>query len=476
MAGWNAINDNILYSLSVHSDTLAKLQEQVSTGSKVNRASDDPDSYLQITQAQKQTNTYSSYMENIDEISSDLNLSDSMLEQVSSAITRASTLVTQGANSTYSDADRESMADEINSLLEECVSLANTKNVGKYLFGGSNTTSQPYVTQTSDGEITAVTYQGSSSSLPAPVADGMTYSGSLVGDSIFRSSDRQEPVFFGATGAQAGSGSSSLCGTALLSVTHNTTTYDGTSGIAAGTRSAAGDTIVGDHSISIDAANKTVTLDDGSAVSFTGSETNLEVQTASGDIVYLDMTGWDGTGGTVALSATADISLDGGLTKTTVSDFTADNDNLAVTDSISGGTLYVNASGIKRTGDDVVTVPGTNDVFSALILARDTLSNTNNLSEEDYNDMLDQSLAALTEASEKVASSLAVVGGQVGAMEDLKNSLDTANTAMSDQLDSLQSADVTEITVELTSTQNLYQLTLSVAAKLLETSLLNYLS
>jgi flagellin-like hook-associated protein FlgL len=60
-------------------------------------------------------------------------------------------------------------------------------------------------------------------------------------------------------------------------------------------------------------------------------------------------------------------------------------------------------------------------------------------------------------------------------MTTLQSSLTNMQNNNQTQTSGLQSADITELTVELAKVQNNYQLTLSAAAKVLSMSLLDYL-
>jgi flagellar basal body-associated protein FliL len=70
------------------------------------------------------------------------------------------------------------------------------------------------------------------------------------------------------------------------------TAPDGASGVAPGRSSHLG-TFRGEyeqHVLQVDAPHKTVQLDDGPVMSFEGTETDLELQTAGGLVLYLDVT------------------------------------------------------------------------------------------------------------------------------------------------------------------------------------------
>jgi flagellar hook-associated protein 3 FlgL len=184
-----------------------------------------------------------------------------------STLAEVKSLLTQVSSGVYDQESRERTADSINDTLEQMVLLVNTDRNGQYLFGGSDTDSAPYVVQRTDGEITSVTYQGSSDSRNFEVAPGVQASAFYVGDDIFYSDNRSDPVFAGETGATAGTGTSNVTGDVWLTVTGSTGNYD----------------------LSIDDGLTTFNTD--------GTDTNLAVtDSRTGKVLYIDTTGINSTG------------------------------------------------------------------------------------------------------------------------------------------------------------------------------------
>ncbi len=474
MGTWSAIYNNSVWSMNSHLSVIARLQEQIASGSRVIRTSDDPSDAGRILGLRSQTSALDTYTKNLDNIISAMDMSYASIESFTNTLSRVKALVTQVVSGTsVSSTNFTSVAAEIDTLLNEVVSLSNTRYLNQYLFGGSDTAAEPYAVTKVDGQITSVTYQGSRYEMPVPVASGIKYSGQLVGDAIFRSNDRQQPVFLGNTGASSDTGTSSVQGDVWLNVTHGVTTYGGTSGIAAGASSATGDTILGDgHTITIDDVAKTIKLDSGQAVTYTGTETDLVVTNAYGDRVYVDVTGvTSGFQGTLSISASGNLSIDGGASTTAIT-FAA---NQAVTDSETGRVLYVNTSSITRTGLEAVRVPGTYDVFNTLITIRDTLQNDRGMSEESQLAVLEKSLDSLDEVMNRVTCSITTLGSRLSGLDSLKERLETLRDSVDDQTALLESADITEVTASLAMAQTLYEMSLQVTSKILSMSLLDFI-
>jgi len=264
----NNIYNNVGFALAQHSEALYRLQEQASTGSRINRPSDDPSDAYQILTLNSEKGSLENYINTLADMSGTLNAGSSTLQQMSSLISQATVNVTQITSGTYDQQGRDRVAGTINDLLEQLVQLANTKYNGQYLFGGSDTATAPYAVERTDGKITAVTYQGSAESRSVNVAPGVSSDSFSVGDELFRSDKRAEPVFIGDTGAAAGTGTSSVTGDVWLTVT-----FDGT-----------------EYQLSIDDG---ATFTPASA----GPGTNLPVKDSrTGKVLYVNTTGINGTG------------------------------------------------------------------------------------------------------------------------------------------------------------------------------------
>lgn len=389
----SSIYDNISLALYLQSKAIARLQEQASTGSRINRASDDPSAAYQILGFNSQQRSLENYIENLSEMGGTLEITSTIIQDMISQIAETRTRLTQIASGTYGEVGRQRIAEGINDILEQVVSLANTKYVNQYLFGGSNTVSAPYIVQRTNGEITSVVYQGGTESRNVEVAPGLKSSAFHVGDEIFRSSSRGTPIFMGNTGAKSGTGTSSVTGDVWLTVIH-------------------------------DGSNYKLSIDDGA--------------------IYVTVPA-------------------GGDT------------NQAITDSRTGRVLYVDSTEIKSTGVELVRVPGTYDVFNTLISIRDILKNERGLSDAQLQELLSNSLESLEEINSLLVQTEVSVGSKTGFLENLKDTLKNLKYNTEDEATRLQQADIAQVAIDLSRSEILYQMSLSVAGKLMSISLLDFI-
>ena len=478
MGSWGTIYNNTRIALARHSRMMAEIQEQIASGARVNRASDDPPDALRIMRLRAQAESLADHAKNLDDVSRTLEFAHDILSDVSNCLQIAQQKLEQGASGTCQQATRVVLGEEINSQLDQIVFQINTSNLGRFVFSGAKTDTQPYTVEQDGQYITSVEYQGSQDALMVPVAPGVDVAAATVGDEVFRSDSRETPQFFGNTGAKPGAGTPNVRGDILLDITHKETTIvadPGGSGLAVSADPDDTDTILGRHDLIVDVPNMTIRFTDGPAVAFDGTETSLEVMNDAGDVVYVDVTGLDWTllnPVTVTVQADGYLCIDDAVPPVELTDFT--DDNVAVFDA-NGRVLYVDATEIKRTGLEAVRVPGTYDVFGALMHARDLLLNRHELSGTRQREMAERAIDSLKEVHAGVAKALATLGARLEALEALDQTLSNIQATASDQAGELENADIVELASDLAQSQTLYQMTLAAAAKLLTMSLLDYI-
>jgi len=469
--GWAAIHNNTSIALNNHMAKLTDLQAQAASGKSLLRASANPPRAYRILSLRSTGNSMEAYGNNLAGVDMSLSQASTILQKISDALTRVNVLLEQAASETYSAANRESMAIEIDSVLEEVTSMANHRHMDKYLFGGTDIAQSPYEVTRTNGLITAVEYRGSQSDMQVPVAPGVKQPGLMVGDRFFRNNERLAPVFLGNTGATTGTGTSSVRGDQWLEVRHTTTVVNAPDqGLAAGASSPLNDTFIGTGTINIDEPAGTIRFGSGQTVATGSADTKLT--NANGDVVYLDSSSiTPGFVGAVTITSNGTLSVNGG-TDTVAIDF---SNNQAVTDSTTGRILYVNSGNITRVGDEPLRVPGTYDMFGMLMATRDALSNTRGVSPTLQNDMLTNMLNSLEEVRSGISQQMTSVGSRIVALDNLKESMDNIAFNAKTEASGLQDADIVQIATDIAQTQTLYEMTLASAAKLLNMSLLDYI-
>lgn len=161
--------------------------QEVSTGKKLNVPADDPAGMALLVQNKAQQADCDQYTQNIATLQSSMQTADSALNNVITQLNRAVTLGVEGANGTFSDADRNAIAAEVSDIKSQVLSLANTTFNGSYLFGGTATNQKPFVVDAS--AVSGVTYAGNSNTYHVPIGEGLDVAANVPGDSLFLSSN-----------------------------------------------------------------------------------------------------------------------------------------------------------------------------------------------------------------------------------------------------------------------------------------------
>jgi len=156
---------------------------QLSTGRRVNQPSDDPAAEAQLIENKAESAQADSFQQCLSSINGQFQTADSTLSSIETQLQRAITLGTQAANQgTLSDNDRLAIANELQGIQNQLVSLANTSYQGVFLFSGTVQT-QPFVVDAS--VPSGVRYAGNTGLNRVTVGAGYQLQVNLPGSQLF---------------------------------------------------------------------------------------------------------------------------------------------------------------------------------------------------------------------------------------------------------------------------------------------------
>ncbi|MED3624004.1 flagellar hook-associated protein FlgL [Neobacillus thermocopriae] len=138
------LNQNILFNLQRSNSAMAKYQEQLSTGKKITKPSDDPVVAVRSMYFRSSLNEIDQFKRNAEDGLSWMISTDEALDEVISVLHRVRELTVQGLNGTNGENERKAIAEEINQLKEHLGEIANTQMAGRYLFAGTDVKNPPY--------------------------------------------------------------------------------------------------------------------------------------------------------------------------------------------------------------------------------------------------------------------------------------------------------------------------------------------
>jgi flagellar hook-associated protein 3 FlgL len=174
------IANNVLKNLSSNLTRLEKLQNQLSSGKKIIKPSDDPVSTSRLIELKSTLNANKQYSRNIDFLKTELNVADKALQDISSTLTRVKELAVRGANETLSEENRNAIAEEVDQLIDHLIQIGNTNVSGRYIFGGYKTSEAPL-----EKSGNAVLYKGDGNLRSVEVSNNVLINASPTGKSLF---------------------------------------------------------------------------------------------------------------------------------------------------------------------------------------------------------------------------------------------------------------------------------------------------
>ena len=118
--------------------------------------------------------------------------------------------------------ERAFLAEELDVILTQMVSLANTEDESGYLFAGTATETEPFTLDASKSSGT-VTYHGSSDSSFLRISGDVERETLIAGDEIFQTIIREPTIILGDTGLRSGLGTDTAVGNGKLTVAHTNT-------------------------------------------------------------------------------------------------------------------------------------------------------------------------------------------------------------------------------------------------------------
>ena len=184
----NAYNTS-LDSLMDRQVRLSTTQEQLTTGKRVNRASDDPSAMGRAERALASEARSTANQRAVDASSNAMSLTETALADSGNLLQTAREALVAAGNATYTDAERSGLADQLAGLRMQLFSVSNrTDGAGTFLFGGQGSNQPPFldaaggvqfkgtsgvVQAASGGEILPLTMDGESTWMQARTGNGV---------------------------------------------------------------------------------------------------------------------------------------------------------------------------------------------------------------------------------------------------------------------------------------------------------------
>lgn len=517
----NIIAQNFLNRTRTALSRMARAQEQIASGRRLLRPSDDPRALAKSLALRGDLRRVEAFNDNASSATAFMSVTETSLQEVSDLLSRSKELLIAAQNATSDGSAAESQALELRSIVESLMLVANRDVGGRYLFAGRETKTPPY--RTIGGSIV---YVGDSEGIFEQLGNGLRVGINVTGPQAFQTL------------------ASKIRGTVDLDPAVSTTTglqdlFDGSGTTPSTIRITDGNGVSADLSLGssenlgqvINAINNA-----GTAIvaTISADQKSLELQDTSGGASFQvqDILGGrfaqtlgiatTSTSGTIrgfdlrpAVSENTPMALVLGATgispgawtlrtesagvvrlaqidptqANTVGDLmklintarTPNGESLGIRASIEGRSLVISAVHPQTTIAIEDSVAGGSaaalgisgvglafDVFALLERAADSVEARDNTA-------MDNAIRDITEAVERTAGARGTYGARARQILALALNLTDQKVDLTIRLADVEDVDLASAVIELTKAQTVYNASLTTGTRMLELSLFNYI-
>lgn len=178
------VRNSTLENLQNNLGRMSNLQAQMSSGQKINLASDDPAATADVLRLQGEQRVLDQYARNADDGEAWLTTVDSALQSSLASVRKARQLTINGGDGALGDTSRLALAQEIEGIRDALLSQANTTYLGRPVFAG--TSAGPAFSDATGGYA----YNGvAAGSVDRTVASGTTIRVDSTGSAVYGAGD-----------------------------------------------------------------------------------------------------------------------------------------------------------------------------------------------------------------------------------------------------------------------------------------------
>jgi len=459
--------------LNFNFNRLAVSQEHIATGKRILRPSDDVLGTAKSLSTRKQMGQLNQFLKSIETGKPNLEASTAALQDVSNVLSEARAIMTQGMNGTLNDADRRSLGEQLDLLVDRLVEVGNSQLGERYVFGGTATDEPPFGYETVGGQRRVV-YRGDDGVQRVSIGAGTQVGVNMPGSEIFDLFEYAGAKLSGLTGVQLGTSANQGTGYEELVFRHDGTIGAPGAGITLA-NGGADDTILQDHVLTVDGAAGTVTLDGGTVFHLPQAGdadfTDFVVKNADGAEVHLDFSGYGGGNTTATLTGSGSVALDG----TNYVPLTFTETNLQLLDDETGAVVHIDTTNVNRSGGELVSFGGAVSVFDALQGAANDLKNSPNLDASDFSARMSDRMDELLRNQDNSLRALGTLGARTERLNTSASRLQAMDLNLQGVLSLIEDTDLSKVALELSRAEQTLQLAQMTGSRLIQTSLLNFL-
>jgi flagellar hook-associated protein 3 FlgL len=484
------VSENMKFNTMVNNlfrvqDSYNEVMEKMATQKNINRPSDDPIGMSRVLSLRKSKASVEQYSRNINSGNSWLEITESKLYSADELLIRAKEIAIAQSTATASAETRSISAVAVEQIIDEMLSIANSKYGDRYLFSGTRMDEAPFLSSYTDSSRIGNFVAAEGNAFDGDITAGGTYSGApyvvrivtggALGEATYEVSDDGGSTW-GPPATVPASGTISLPGGLDLTFHDNGTnplaagdtfslrtveaaqgnTFDGgvtASGTYSGSENKTYAVKIVDSGLFADATYRissdggktwggletdldtgTITLGDGIDLTFTAGTTDL----TANDIFYIDAFTpgyYNGNGEEFSVEIGKDTSFDY---------------------SISGESVFIDNGG------------GNVDIFRVLNDLKSSLE------ANDQNGITAQ-LDNIKDASEQVNENIARCGTRMNRLEIAENNMADLGFNLTKLISNTEDADIAEIATEFAMKELALKASYAVASEIGNLTILDFL-
>lgn len=523
-------------NLNRNETMLQRLQNQGSSGLKLNKASDDPSVLQPVLGSRSQIALAERYLKTMGVASDQMESTDGFLANIENTLVRAKEISINGINAGMSQTDLDTLANEVKELSDQLLSTANSQIDGKFIFGGYSVADQPFVKNPdfdpatydeSDMSTWPVQYKGDSNRTRLEVDEGQRLDTTITGNELFSGIENDDfgDGIRGLSGQKLSSSSLTPATTGDIVIVNGdvTTTIPAASlGHATGDNYAAklagllnGSANSPPDDTGLRATVDPATSDLGSAPSGGYTQFNLTVNSEGNTPVNINFPGpnvtddairsalggalsppdaaatsgtlpngvsFDTKDGNLKITgpengADLEMTLDtgsGAVTSTTYGEVTTAPDSTSKV-TLSGPGLA--ATGLTKAGVTETTLAGStsNDIFGVLANLEASLRAGNIKDPDGVGGGIQENMAKLETAADQNRLKRSQLGVRAGRVEDATGQQEGALVDLKTTLSRYQDADVTEILSKIVQRETALKANLAIIGRVSSITILDYM-
>jgi flagellar hook-associated protein 3 FlgL len=184
----SALLHDTLIDLNQSQERMALYQQQLSSGRRISKPSDDPQGALTAVSEHAEAGAIDRYARATDSTTSRLTAVDTTLSDVIVELTTAKVAAAAARGSLVTPSQRQAFALQLQGVKEALVSDLNASFKGTFLFAGTKTSTQPFTVTA--GSVSA--YQGNAGGAAVDVDRQIALPVTFNGESITKGSDAQD--------------------------------------------------------------------------------------------------------------------------------------------------------------------------------------------------------------------------------------------------------------------------------------------